>query len=570
MIDKSILRIGLLLDSFVVSKYVRDLIIWVQLQKHIEISHIIIIKHKKLNFNSIFDIKRNIQNLKFLLSQWIFNTMVWCEAFSLRNSVKYTDHFTTYDVTRQVAGITQSSLVLGTRGAGQLPGLPEDLGVDLLIDFSSAPINAHLPEASRCNIISLRYQNGAARQGPPGFWECYRRQDHTEFNVERVSSRVEAEVIFSGTFTTQFLFSLNQAHLYVKSLEHFKGLLNRLAEDRPPPIIRRRTIAHPAPSKGYTVRSDAVPPFWYTMLYFLKIGYRLSKKTSLYLLRMKQCWTITIISEDWQKAAYWKSRAQPLPRGRFWADPFLYHAKERVFCFAEEYIFKLRRGHIVAFEVHEGRLIRCGPVLCENFHLSFPFIFEYQGSVFMCPEASEAREIRVYRCLEFPCRWQLAAVLMKDVYAADSLIFAKNGRWWLLTNIDNSGIGDYCTELYLFHADSPLSREWIPHPQNPIKVDCKGGRNGGLIIENDKIFRIGQRQGFDQYGEGIAVYEIEAISEHSYIETLRWEMAPDFRPGLLGIHHLSASRGITVFDQVQRRFVPPSFPWLAGNHFLTK
>ena len=73
----------------------------------------------------------------------------------------------------------------------------------------------------------------------------------------------------------------------------------------------------------------------------------------------------------------------------------------------------------------------------------------------MCPESSESRDIRVYRCLEFPLKWTLAKVLMSGVNAVDTLIFERNGKWWMLTTLDSADTGDCYSQLYLFHADSP-------------------------------------------------------------------------------------------------------------------
>ena len=33
--------------------------------------------------------------------------------------------------------------------------------------------------------------------------------------------------------------------------------------------------------------------------------------------------------------------------------------------------------------------------LHEPFHLSFPYLFEHDGALFMCPETSENRDIRI-------------------------------------------------------------------------------------------------------------------------------------------------------------------------------
>src|SRR3989449_10240595 len=116
------------------------------------------------------------------------------------------------------------------------------------------------------------------------------------------------------------------------------------------------------------------------------------------------------------------------------------------------------------------------------------------------------------------------------------------GRWWMLTNIDEAETGDHCSELYLFSADSPLSTNWVPHPQNPILVDSIGGRNGGLIIDGERLLRLGQCPGFDPYRQRLRVYEIKGISASRYAEELVAGIKPGFPKGGGGPHPLSTGR----------------------------
>src|SRR5690606_28109714 len=97
---------------------------------------------------------------------------------------------------------------------------------------------------------------------------------------------------------------------------------------------------------------------------------------------------------------------------------------------------------------------------------------------------------------------------------------------------------------------SPLSADWRAHPQNPLLVDSMGGRNGGLVAEGHRLFRIGQCQSFERYGESLRVYEITQLTPQHYAEKLVREIKPQFRRGVLGTHHLSTDGAITVVDHV--------------------
>ncbi|HZI75882.1 MAG TPA: hypothetical protein VFD73_18030, partial [Gemmatimonadales bacterium] len=152
-------------------------------------------------------------------------------------------------------------------------------------------------------------------------------------------------------------------------------------------------------------------------------------------------------------------------------------------------------------------------------------------------------------------KWEFVKPVMMDVSASDSMLFERNGRWWLLTNLERTGRGDFRSELYLFSADSPLSDTWTPHPKNPIKIDPAGGRNAGLLRDGHRLFRAGQVQGFDRYGEGIRLFEIVSLSPQDYCERLVTEIRPEFRRGLLGTHHLASTGKVTVVDSHTREFI---------------
>ena len=137
---------------------------------------------------------------------------------------------------------------------------------------------------------------------------------------------------------------------------------------------------------------------------------------------------------------------------------------------------------------------------------------------------------------------------MRNIAAADTMLFKHGELWWLLTNIDSAGVGNYCSELHVFFATEPVTDLWTPHPQNPVIVDPSRARNGGLLFEGSTIFRVSQRQGFDAYGQSAAINRITALTPTVYQEEMVATITPDFFPHLKGTHHLHSDGQFTVFD----------------------
>lgn len=263
-------------------------------------------------------------------------------------------------------------------------------------------------------------------------------------------------------------------------------------------------------------------------------------------------WHIALSRGGWQEHLAGARTVIDNPPGRFWADPFVWHHEGRDVIFLEEFDLQTQRAHLAVLEIGEqGQLHPLGECLREDFHLSFPFVFTFEGQLYMCPEVSAARQIRVYRCDEFPLRWSLAQVLMEGVSAADTLLLPHEGRWWMFTNIDSSGGQEHNTELHLFWADSPLSTYWTPHPVNPVITDAGHARNGGLVRPAEgEIYRVSQTQRFGVYGAGLSVNAVRELAPLAYREQALASFQPPPHDGC-GAHHLSSNGRWTVSDHLR-------------------
>ena len=167
----------------------------------------------------------------------------------------------------------------------------------------------------------------------------------------------------------------------------------------------------------------------------------------------------------------------------------------------------------------------------------------------MVPETHQTKDIRIYRCTEFPLKWKLHKILMSDIDAVDTNIFKFNNKYWLFTNLDTSNSSEYSSELHIFYADNIESSEWKPHALNPVIFDSKKARNGGMIYSEKKhTYRVFQKQGFDNYGESIGISRIKTLTENEYEEEIYMNVMPDFFKKISGTHSFSYNSGVLVND----------------------
>jgi hypothetical protein len=549
------LKIGLLLDGTEVDKYVLDLLNWARLQDSLEITTAIVCRAGPPTAGASASGASALSRIGALAARLAFGLVMALEGLLIRWFRVHRGHLAVHQLADAAPGCTVIHLNDAWPGAEACSqsGPTQRVraaGLDLLVQFGMGRCTPGIPGAARMGLLALDFHSKrASPSAPPGFWEAYSRAPTTGFEIRHVEPGSGVRrVLVGGSFRTKYLFLLNQAHLYSNGAGQLKGMLKTIAVTRCLPAEDR--------SRPYSGPRLARPRAHQSAAYLGKIAARLAAKAFYKAFNIKQKWGISCIYSNWKNAALWNSTRISAPRGHFWADPFLCTHDGKTYCLVEDFVYKTGRGHIAALEITDDGAELLGDCIRENFHLSFPFLFRYQGELYMCPESSEARQIRIYRCKNFPLEWELCWIAMDGISAADSMFFEHGGKWWMLTNLDRSGLDDHCSELCLFHASSPFDPNWIPHPQNPLRIDADGGRNAGLILEDNRIFRGAQRQGFDQYGKGLMVYEIVELNERVYVERLVSEIDCNFRNGLIGSHHMSTTGKITVVDHLDRCFFP--------------
>jgi hypothetical protein len=551
------LTVGLLASGTHSDKYVYELALWASAQPNIRISHLIVHSCRPNAKRDSISPGVSGEALCNRASKILLRLMTAIESSRLKRISLHGDHDHQFDLRKIVPATLEVDSVVSASGLVYRFS-DEDiekiraLECDVLVRCGSGELKGGILDSARLGIISFKYGDDRMIGGeaPAGFWEWYFKWPKTGFVIQRLTEDPDrGEILVRGFFRTEKRFLLNQALLYKKANHHLQDLLARVGDTD--------GLPEPEPAFPYSGQMLEFPRFHQSLAALAKLVYRYCENRFLESINLKDKWGMSFLHSDWRHANLGESIEVKLPPGRSWNVPFLYTHNSRTYCFVEVDVFKRkpRRGYIAALEITTDAVIEIGACLEEPFHLAFPFLFDYNGSLYMCPEAGEAAQIRVYRCTDFPLRWELCSVIKEGAPAANTMIFQHHDKWWLLTNIDRSGTHDSCSELYLFFAESPLDTDWKPHPKNPVRIDSDGGRNAGLILERGRIFRLGQRHSYDVYGEGVIVFEITELSESTYLEQPVTEINASFRKGLRGIHHCSTSGTTTVVDHASRSFV---------------
>ena len=546
-------RVGLLIDTAQVSKQTYDLIQVSLRAKNYRITTLVVNDKNKCSCNLIWKVllyvrKRGI--LKFA-SLVLFKIVCIFEGMLVKRMAKFANLYDKFQLIEddyeviKVKPIVSKSGLIYRYGKSDIEKI-KFANLDLLIRAGSGILRGEILTVCHNGIISFHHaDNSVNRGGPPGFWEVYQRNPRTGFVIQRLKDELDGgDVFYKGFISTSWLYSLNLARLLEVSNIFINYVVDDITSGEPTLNVHRKIpYAYPL----YTA-----PNAWQTLIYATKLIVTACTKVFRKVSGRSYRWSVAYqFSDSWDDVTLWRSIRIQNPKNRFLADPFTIKRDGVHYCFVEDYNYITKRGCISTYEITKDISKELGVAIAEDFHLSYPYLFEYQNNLYMCPETHEKGEIRIYKCEDFPLNWKFFRTIMHNVSAVDTVIFPYGNKWWLFTNIDLSPAGELGPQLHIFYSQSPLSNNWIPHSQNPIIFDPFRGRNGGLIVDNEKFYRVYQRQGFDIYGQSLGVAKIASLSQEKYFEEPLFEVEARFFNAIKGIHTYNFSDGLLVFDCVE-------------------
>lgn len=208
------------------------------------------------------------------------------------------------------------------------------------------------------------------------------------------------------------------------------------------------------------------------------------------------------------------------------ADPFLFVKDDTLFLFYESK--KLFSPGVIKMTCTKDLCNWSKPiiVLDEPFHLSFPFVFEDNGKIYMIPETGEDKSVRLYEAENSDLSQFIFVKNLLNhkeldnitIDYADSCIFKENNKYYLFTSVQYKGIN----HLELYICDS-LNGNFLKHPASPICISNKYGRNAGSIVKfNNTIYRVSQ-DCEKKYGDNVNIHRIILLTDTEYKEEISVE-----------------------------------------------
>lgn len=235
-------------------------------------------------------------------------------------------------------------------------------------------------------------------------------------------------------------------------------------------------------------------------------------------------------------------------KNHVYADPCVISSGRIDYVFFEDLRQGTARGTIAVIPIEDRAVGPKNQALERDHHLSYPFVFAWEGSMYMLPETSQANSVQLFRATSFPYEWKLQRELLSGLPMVDATLHFHEGSWFLFLNATDTRRGSLNDELFLFFAETPLG-PWTPHPKNPVCSDVRRSRPAGrLFTRHGKLIRPSQDCS-DRYGARINLCEVEGLSRQNYQEKIVGHIEPgQALPGFNGCHTLSFNERVEVID----------------------
>jgi len=541
------LRVGLLLDSLVVSQWIHQVIADVQASPAAELALVIVNNGSNLETRPgiltklwarrdywLYKAHSRLDHRLFKVEPDAFkqvdleSLLADCPRLTVTpRRTEYSDYFTAEDLVQ----IGQYRL-------------------DVALRFGFRILRGEALQIATYGVWSYHHgDNLVNRGGPPGFWEVMEGEPVTGSVLQILSEDLDGGQVLYRSWSPTHRRSVkrNKNNYYWKSTAFVRRKLEELYESGPSALNSDPIDADYYP---YSHRLYQNPTNREFLLPLLKFSLKMILGKLSEQLTLKQ-WFVAyrLRSEEKPGAeAFYRFKSLIPPKDRYWADPFPVNQGQQYFIFIEEYLYRAKKGHISVIEMDQaGNCSRPEKVLEQPYHLSYPFVFQWEGEYYMIPETFQNRTVELYRCRAFPFEWQLETTLLEGLKAVDATLAEIEGRWWMFVNLGVEGTANSHDELHLFHAPTPLG-PWQPHRRNPVKSDCRSARPAGRLFHwQGHLYRPAQDCSRN-YGYAISLNKIVQLTPDRFVETEVSRILPKWRKNLAATHTLNRMGNLTVID----------------------
>ncbi len=419
--------------------------------------------------------------------------------------------------------------------------------LDVLVKLNADNITGDFLKTAQHGIWMLHCENYSMNENHfIGFWEIMLKHPTVKISLIQITNTLNhANIIDTASFNRHWSIVNTQMKIYESSVSLLFKNLNLFQSGMRYP--KKSLEIKSSPNKKINIVYSGT----YIIRFYTNILKDLLKSINLTLRgRRYQCWTLFIGKGNFIPSDLTQLKPCKLPKNEFWADPFIFNYKNEQYIFFENYEYSKKKGKISCGKISNNELIEIKDVLDFDYHLSFPFIFEENGEIYLMPETEQNKRLEIYRCTRFPDNWEIYSTAFEGEHVCDAFFYDddKGNKWLFINKSDNSNYSME-NELYLYKVDSIKLNNLEPHSLNPVIINSEIARNGGPIFKyNEEIYRPSQANTHDTYGYALNINKIKKLTINEYEEECIKTIYPNFNKNLMSTHHLHQSNNLFVID----------------------
>ena len=545
------LKIGILVNSENISAWEYEMLDRIEKSSYAEIALIVENNIKKPKQSFFQKIKANYKQLGFLMFSFFENKFIKVspDAFARKslNNLNLKSH--------KIRVIPNRTRFVDRFKSDDIERIRE-FNIDVFIRLGFRILKGEILNVAKSGVWSYHHGDNDINRGrPAGFWEFFEKWNTTGMVLQILSEELDnGQILYKSHSTTNTnSWKRNKNNYYWKGVSFLPRKLEELHK------VGRNTFFKKV------LEANKEPKFYSNRLYKTPKVKELVFNTGRYLSYFRKKFISWFYYNQWilmynfsknegPAKTFYKFKKIIPPKNKFWADPFVLKEAEEYFIFFEEYLNSTKKGHISYLKIdRNGNYSEPEIILVKEYHLSYPFIFKEEDYLYMIPETRGNNSIELYKCIEFPNKWELEKVLMSDIQAVDTTILKKDDTFWLFTNIIENKGASSTDELFLFSSKDLKTDRWEPHHQNPIISDVRCSRPAGKVfVYNNEFYRPSQNCA-KFYGHSMHVSKIVTLNEQEYKEEVVSSILPNWEKNVKATHTLNFDENLTVIDAMVKR-----------------
>jgi len=333
--------------------------------------------------------------------------------------------------------------------------------LDVIVRIGFRILDGDILTVARHGVWSLHHgDNRCNRGGPAAFWETMQSWDTVGSVLQIITSEIDNGLVLCRSQAPVDRFSLahTRDNLYWKSMSMISRELERLHTIGEEAFFDANRLPARSDYTFYSHKLYKYPtPREYLGLVVNKIleRYKYAFNNKRYL----DQWILMYQFGDNPGTSPRQYKPLIPPADSFWADPFVIERNNKYYLYIEEYPYAIKKGHISVIEMDkEGNIGEPTEVIVTDYHMSYPFLIEHDNDLYMIPETVSNSSVELYKCVEFPDKWEFVQNIIEDVKLVDATLYFKDGYWWMFGNQSNCNRADRWDECYLYFTTS-----WCHH-----------------------------------------------------------------------------------------------------------